>query len=89
MRLVESLREIRVARGVLQREIAAKLGITQTAVSNIERKPLAVVGIATLTRYVRALGGTTTLKIDAGGKYEIRLGDAGLTVPGPSARLDP
>ena len=52
------LREIREEQGVTQKELAARMDITQPTISALESGDLDRSGLATLKAYVEALGGT-------------------------------
>jgi DNA-binding XRE family transcriptional regulator len=52
------LREIRQGQGVTQRELAKRMGLTQPTISALEAGDPDRSGVATLTSYVEALGGT-------------------------------
>ena len=57
------LKQARKACSMTQREIAAKMGVSQKRVSDLENRNLDVVQVDTLRRYVAGLGGT--LEINA------------------------
>lgn len=52
------LREIREEQGVTQKELAARMALTQPTISALESGDLDRAGLATLKSYVEALGGT-------------------------------
>lgn len=52
------LREIRREQGLTQKELAERMNLTQPTISALESGDLARSGLATLTAYVEALGGT-------------------------------
>lgn len=51
------LKELRESQGVTQKELARRLHITQSRISQIENGRLDVMGLETLRAYVTALGG--------------------------------
>lgn len=51
------LKELRESQGVTQKELAERLHITQSRISQIENGRLEVMGLETLSAYVAALGG--------------------------------
>lgn len=52
------LREIREEQGVTQKELAERMELTQPTISALESGDLDRSGLATITAYVEALGGT-------------------------------
>ncbi len=52
------LREVRSGQGVTQKELAARMHVTQPSVSAMERGELGRAGLDTIRSYVEALGGT-------------------------------
>lgn len=60
------LRELREVSGLTQVELAARVGITQSELSKLERRNNQ--RVATLRRYVQALGGTLELTAVVNGK---------------------
>lgn len=72
---VESLRELRLATGKAQAEIAAALKIKQPSVSKIERQ--ADMYISTLRSYVEAIGGELELTVRLPSRPPLRLRQLG------------
>jgi transcriptional regulator with XRE-family HTH domain len=66
--VLESLSQLRRVIGLNQTEIAQRWGRSQSQVSKLERSP-ANAELATLAGYVRALGGTLTMTIEADGHF--------------------
>jgi transcriptional regulator with XRE-family HTH domain len=62
-RLADDLVRLREARGLSQRDLAAKLGISQPAIAKIESGRAANLQLKTLVRFVTALGGELVLGI--------------------------
>ena len=60
------LADVRQQHGLTQTDVAARLHITQTAVSKIERGELARSELSTIRRYVEALGGKLEIIADFG-----------------------
>lgn len=60
--------DVRQERGLTQTDLADRLGITQTAVSKIERSDLARSELGTVRRYVEALGGRLEIVADFDGE---------------------
>ena len=52
------LREVREEQGVTQKELAARMDLTQPTISALESGDLDRSGLATLKAYIEALGGT-------------------------------
>ncbi len=71
----ETLAEIRKSKGMTQKELAAELGVSQAAVSKIERDGTKM--IDTLRGHVEALGGTLRLVAEFPGRppVEVDMGD--------------
>jgi transcriptional regulator with XRE-family HTH domain len=63
LRLADDLVGLREARGLSQRALAARLGISQPAVAKIESGRAANLQLRTLVRLVTALGGQLTVTI--------------------------
>jgi transcriptional regulator with XRE-family HTH domain len=62
------LREIREEQGVTQMELAERMKLTQPTISALESGDLERSGIATLTSYVEALGGTVEITATFGNR---------------------
>lgn len=62
-----TLRQCRRARGLGQKALAERLGITQAAVARQEGRPIQRLRLSTVHRYVAALGGELVLEV---GKWE-------------------
>lgn len=60
------LQELREAMALTQAQLAARLGVGQNRVSNIERGDLERVQIDTLRRYVEAVGGVLRVEVEIG-----------------------
>jgi DNA-binding XRE family transcriptional regulator len=70
---VHRLADVRRHRGLTQTEVAARLNISQTAVSKIERGDLGRSELSTIARYVAALGGTVEVTAVVGeDRYRLR-----------------
>jgi putative addiction module component (TIGR02574 family) len=63
MRLEQDLAALREKRKLTQREVAKLLGTSQPYVAKLESGRVKNVGVGTLVRYARALGGTVTVQI--------------------------
>ena len=50
------LKELRVATGVLQKDVANAMGVTKSSVAQLEARGLADAQLSTLTRYFAGLG---------------------------------
>lgn len=50
------LKELRVATGVLQKDVANAMGVTKSSVAQLEARGLADAKLGTLTRYFAGLG---------------------------------
>ncbi len=50
------LKELRVAAGVLQKDVAKTMGVTKSSVAQLEVRGLADAKLSTLTRYFAGLG---------------------------------
>ena len=50
------LKELRVAAGVLQKDVANAMGVTKSSVAQLEARGLADAKLSTLTRYFAGLG---------------------------------
>ena len=66
LRLAAGLTALREQAGLSQRELAARLDISQPRVAAIERSKNVTLGL--LEQYVRALGGSLEITVRAGGK---------------------
>ncbi len=60
------LAEIRQAHGLSQQDVARAMGVTQSRVSRIESGDITRAEFATLTAYIRALGGQIRLVVRFG-----------------------
>ena len=67
-----ALREVRLARGVTQRELAQRLGVSQNRISAIEKGQFHKAQLGTISRYVEALGGELIVQAQINGQ-SIRL----------------
>ncbi len=63
MRLEQDLAALRERRKLTQRQVARLLGTSQPYVAKIESGRVKNLGIGTLVKYARALGGTVTVQI--------------------------
>lgn len=63
---IYKLRMLRKALGVTQVELAARLGVSQIRISQIENGKLERFELGTLLRYVEALGGSLELNVVLG-----------------------
>jgi transcriptional regulator with XRE-family HTH domain len=77
MKLEQELALLREKRGLSQRELAKLLGASQPYVAKLESGRIKDLGVNTLVKYARALGGSVTIKIEPGKP----------AVPARSARL--
>ncbi len=64
MKIEQELVALREKRGLSQREFANLLGTSQPYVAKLESGRIKNLGLRTLLKCVRALGGTMTLKIE-------------------------
>jgi transcriptional regulator with XRE-family HTH domain len=64
MRLEQDLAALREKRKLTQRQVAALLGTSQPYVAKIESGRVKNLGVATLVKYARALGGTVSIQIE-------------------------
>jgi DNA-binding XRE family transcriptional regulator len=60
------LAEVRHAREARQDDIALSMGLSQSRISQIERRALSTTALGTVQAYVEALGGTLRLVADFG-----------------------
>ena len=60
--LMRSLYELRIASGLTQAEVAQRMGMAQSAVSDLERTAVDP-RISTLHQYARALGASLTFRV--------------------------
>jgi hypothetical protein len=81
---VESLRELRLAAGKAQAEIASALNIKQPSVSKIEKQ--ADMYLSTLRNYVEAVGGELDLIVRLPSRPPLRLQHFGDVAPGPKQK---
>lgn len=63
MRLDQDLAALRQKRKLTQRQVARLLGTSQPHVAKLESGRVKNLGIGTLVKYARALGGTVTVRI--------------------------
>lgn len=81
MKLEQELTALREKRGLSQRQLAKLLGTSQPYVAKIESGRIKNLGVNTLVKYARALGGSVTIKIErdkrAGAARSARLRKAG------------
>lgn len=63
-----ALREVRFARGVTQRELAKRLGVSQNRISAIEKGQFHKAQLGTISRYVEALGGELIVQAQINGQ---------------------
>lgn len=61
-----TLRELREQLNLTQMEVATELGVSQNAVSRIERSAVGRIRVETLRRYAEALGGTLSAELQVG-----------------------
>lgn len=64
MKLEQDLIALREKLGLSQREVAKRLGTSQPYVAKIESGRIKNLGVQTLVKYARALGGSVTIKIE-------------------------
>lgn len=64
MKLEQELTRLREKRGLSQRQLAKLLGTSQPYVAKIESGRIKNLGVNTLVKYARALGGSVTIKIE-------------------------
>ncbi len=65
MRLEQDLAALRESRKLSQRQVAKLLGTSQPYVAKLESGRVKNVGVSTLVKYARALGGTVSIQIKA------------------------
>jgi len=65
MKLEQELAALREKRGLSQRQAARLLGASQPYVAKLESGRIKNLGVATLVKYARALGGTITIKVES------------------------
>jgi len=63
MRVEQELVALRQARGVSQRQLARMLGVTQPVIARIESGRSQNIGLQTIVRVARALGGRVQVRI--------------------------
>jgi transcriptional regulator with XRE-family HTH domain len=66
MKLEQELTGLREKRGLSQRQLAKLLGTSQPYVAKLESGRIKNLGVNTLVKYARALGGSVTIKIEPG-----------------------
>jgi len=64
MKLEQDLIALREKLGLSQREVAKRLGTSQPYVAKLESGRIKNLGVQTLVKYARALGGSVTIKIE-------------------------
>lgn len=64
MKLEQDLVALREKLGLSQREVAKRLGTSQPYVAKIESGRIKNLGVKTLVKYARAVGGSVTIKIE-------------------------
>jgi transcriptional regulator with XRE-family HTH domain len=65
MRLEQDLAALREERKLTQRQVAKLIGASQPYVAKLESGRVRNLGVGTLVKYARALGGTVTVRIKA------------------------
>jgi predicted XRE-type DNA-binding protein len=65
MRLEQDLAALREKRKLTQRQVAKLIGASQPYVAKLESGRVRNLGVGTLVKYARALGGTVTVRISA------------------------
>ena len=65
MRLDQELAALREKRGLSQRQAARLLGTSQPYVAKLESGRIKNLGVNTLVKYARALGGTVSIKVQS------------------------
>jgi len=68
MKLEQQLVALREKSGLSQRELAKRLGASQPYVAKLESGRIKNVGVTTLVKYARAVGGSVTIRIEPGGR---------------------
>ena len=68
MRIEQELVALRNASGMSQRQLAAKLGVTQPVISKLEAGKSRNIGLQTLVRAVKALNGRIEVSITTAGR---------------------
>jgi len=64
MKLEQDLVALRERLGLSQRDVAKRLGTSQPYVAKIESGRIKNLGVKTLVKYARAVGGSVTIKIE-------------------------
>jgi DNA-binding transcriptional regulator YiaG len=64
MKLEQELAALREKRGLTQRAVAKLIGTSQPYVAKLESGRVKNLGVATLVKYARALGGFVSIKIE-------------------------
>lgn len=64
MKLEQDLVALREKLGLSQRDVAKRLGTSQPYVAKIESGRIKNLGVKTLVKYARAVGGSVTIKIE-------------------------
>lgn len=62
------LREVRTLMGVPQKDVASELGVTASAIAQLESRSLEAVQLGTLRRYFDALGLTMNVTVEPAGR---------------------
>ena len=62
------LREVRSLMGVPQKDVASELGVTASAIAQLESRSLEAVQLGTLRRYFDALGLTMNVTVEPAGR---------------------
>lgn len=68
MKLEQDLVALRERLGLSQRDVAKRLGTSQPYVAKIESGRIKNLGVKTLVKYARAVGGSVTIKIEPGAR---------------------
>ena len=71
MKLEQEIVALREKRGITQRQLAKLLGTTQPYVAKLESGRIKNVGVKTLVKCARALGGSVTIRIDSQDKRAV------------------
>lgn len=74
---MSELAQIRKQADFTQREVAEKLGVGQSRISELEHADLGSVRVDTLRRYLEAMGGQLVIVAAMADGSEIRFGDDG------------
>jgi len=82
MKLEQELTGLREKRGLSQRQLAKLLGTSQPYVAKLESGRIKNLGVNTLVKYARALGGSVTIKIEPADKRAVAARSARLRKAG-------